>query len=53
MFCSLTKERAVDNRISEIRKIIRALRISMREAEALMHDQINRDEIAPSLRWRS
>ena len=34
----------MDNRISEIRKQIRALRISMIEAEAIMRDQINRDE---------
>ncbi|WP_049820260.1 hypothetical protein [Bradyrhizobium japonicum] len=34
----------MDNRISEIRKTIRALRVSMREAEAIMHEQINRDE---------
>ena len=34
----------MDNRISEIRSIIRALRVSMREAEAIMHEQINRDE---------
>ncbi|QOZ71070.1 hypothetical protein [Bradyrhizobium arachidis] len=34
----------MDNRISEIRKVIRALRVSMREAEAIMHEQINRDE---------
>jgi hypothetical protein len=34
----------MDNRISEIRRVIRALRVSMREAEAIMHEQINRDE---------
>jgi len=34
----------MDNRINEIRKIIKALRVSMREAEAIMHEQINRDE---------
>ncbi|MCP3401529.1 hypothetical protein [Bradyrhizobium sp. CCGB20] len=34
----------MDNRISEIRRIIRALRLSMREAEAVMHEQIKRDE---------
>jgi hypothetical protein len=33
----------MDNRINKIRKQIRALRISMLEAEAIMHDQINRD----------
>lgn len=34
----------MDNRINEIRRIIRALRVSMREAEAIMHEQVNRDE---------
>jgi hypothetical protein len=34
----------MDNKISEVRKKIRALRVSMLEAEAIMHDQINRDE---------
>jgi hypothetical protein len=34
----------MDNRISEIRKQIRGLRASMLEAEAIMRDQINRDE---------
>lgn len=34
----------MDNRVNEIRRIIRALRVSMREAEAIMHEQINRDE---------
>ena len=34
----------MDNRISEIRRVIRALRVSMREAEAIMHEQINRNE---------
>lgn len=34
----------MDNRISEIRKKIRALRVTMLQAEAIMHDQINRDE---------
>ena len=33
----------MDNRINEIRKQIKALRVSMLEAEAIMHDQINRD----------
>jgi hypothetical protein len=33
----------MDNRINEIRKQIRALRIRTLEAEAIMHDQINRD----------
>jgi hypothetical protein len=34
----------MDNRISEIRKRIRALRVSMIEAEAIMRDQVKRDE---------
>lgn len=34
----------MDNRINDIRRNIRALRVSMREAEAIMHEQINRDE---------
>jgi hypothetical protein len=34
----------MDNRISEIRKQIRTLRVSMIEAEAIMREQINRDE---------
>lgn len=34
----------MDNRINEIRRLIRALRVSMKEAEAIMHEQINRDE---------
>ena len=34
----------MDNRINEIRRTIRALRVSMLEAEAIMHEQINRDE---------
>jgi hypothetical protein len=34
----------MDNRVNEIRKKIRALRLSMLEAEAIMRDQINRDE---------
>jgi hypothetical protein len=34
----------MDNRINEIRKQIRALRVSMLEAGAIMHEQINRDE---------
>jgi hypothetical protein len=37
-------EAAVDNRINEIRRTIRALRVTMLEAEAIMRDQINRDE---------
>ncbi len=34
----------MDNRINEIRRTIRALRVSMLEAEAIMHEQIKRDE---------
>jgi hypothetical protein len=34
----------MDNRINEIRRQIRALRVSMLEAEAIMHEQISRDE---------
>ena len=34
----------MDNRINEIRKQIRALRLSMLEAEAIMRDQVNRDQ---------
>jgi hypothetical protein len=34
----------MDNRINEIRKQIRALRISMLEAEAAMREQINQDQ---------
>jgi hypothetical protein len=34
----------MDNQISEIRKTIRALRVSMLEAENVMRDQISRDE---------
>ena len=34
----------MDNRINDIRRTIRALRVSMREAEAIMHEQINREE---------
>jgi hypothetical protein len=37
-------EVALDNRINEIRKQIRGLRVSMLEAEAIMREQINRDE---------
>lgn len=34
----------MDNRISEIRRQIRSLRISMLDAEAVMREQISRDE---------
>ena len=43
----------MDNRINEIRKKIRALRVSMLEAEAIMHEQINRDEECSKLPGRS
>jgi hypothetical protein len=47
-FCSYpnlpTLEADMDNRINEIRKVIKALRVSMMEAEAVMHDQITRDQ---------
>ncbi len=33
----------MDNRINELRKLIRALRVSMLEAEAIMHEQVNQD----------
>jgi hypothetical protein len=33
----------VDNRINEIRRQIRSLRVSMLEAEAIMREQINQD----------
>jgi hypothetical protein len=32
------------NRVNEIRRLIRTLRVSMLEAEAIMRQQINRDE---------
>jgi hypothetical protein len=48
MICSYdvrpARESTMDNRISQIRKQIRALRVSMLEAEAVMREQINRDE---------
>ncbi|HEY0849765.1 MAG TPA: hypothetical protein VGD96_07620 [Bradyrhizobium sp.] len=34
----------MDNRVNEIRKVIRALRVSMMEAQAVMRDQITRDQ---------
>ena len=34
----------MDNRINEIRQVIRALRVSMREAETIMRQQISRNE---------
>ncbi|MGQ0683262.1 hypothetical protein [Bradyrhizobium sp.] len=33
----------MNNRVNEIRKMIKALRVSMMEAEAAMRDQINHD----------
>jgi hypothetical protein len=48
MFCSYAGhpllEAAMDNRINELRRKIRALRVSMLEAETIMREQINRDE---------
>src|SRR5262245_59096413 len=48
MICSYAgipqRRPAMDNRINEIRKQIRALRVSMIEAEAIMRTQIKRDE---------
>src|SRR5262249_54104839 len=37
-------EADMDNRVNEIRKVIKALRVSMIEAEAIMRDQITRDQ---------
>jgi hypothetical protein len=34
----------MDNRINKIRRQIRALRVSMLEAEAVMREQVNRDQ---------
>lgn len=34
----------MDNRINDIRRKIRTIRVSMLEAEAIMREQINRDE---------
>jgi hypothetical protein len=46
-FCSYeassAPEATMDNRINEIRKLIRALRVSMLEAEAIMREQVNQD----------
>jgi len=39
-----TAETTMDNRINDIRRKIRTLRVSMLEAEAIMREQINRDE---------
>ena len=35
----------MDNRINQIRKQIRALRVSMLEAEVVLREQVNRDEV--------
>jgi hypothetical protein len=37
-------EADMNNRVNEIRKVIRALRVSMMEAEAVMRGQITRDQ---------
>src|SRR5215470_4183547 len=37
-------EADMNNRVNEIRKVIKALRVSMMEAEAIMRDQITRDQ---------
>jgi hypothetical protein len=37
-------EAAMDNRINQIRRQIKALRVSMMEAEAIMHGQVKRGE---------
>jgi hypothetical protein len=37
-------EADMDNRVNEIRRVIKALRVSMMEAEAIMRDQITRDQ---------
>lgn len=34
----------MDNRINEIRRTIRALRVSMLEAEAIVREQVDRDQ---------
>lgn len=34
----------MDDRIIKLRRLIRSLRVSMREAEAVMHQQIKREE---------
>jgi hypothetical protein len=34
----------MDNRINQIRRQIKALRVSMLEAETIMREQVNRDE---------
>lgn len=34
----------MNNRVNEIRKVIRALRVSMMEAETIMREQVNRDQ---------
>jgi hypothetical protein len=37
-------EADMNNRVNELRKVIKALRVSMMEAEAVMRDQITRDQ---------
>lgn len=34
----------MNNRVNELRSVIKALRVSMMEAEAVMREQINRDQ---------
>jgi hypothetical protein len=44
LFMHLRTEMAMDDRINEIRRLVRALRERMREAEAVMHEQVGRDQ---------
>jgi hypothetical protein len=48
LFCSDSfingAENVMHNRVGEVRRLIRTLRLSMLEAEAVMREQINRDE---------
>jgi hypothetical protein len=37
-------EADMNNRVNEIRKVIKALRVSMIEAESIMREQISRDQ---------
>jgi hypothetical protein len=37
-------EAGMNNRVNDIRKVIKALRVSMIEAEAIMREQISRDQ---------
>lgn len=43
MLISRELEADMDNRVNELRKMIKALRVSMMEAEAAMRDQIGHD----------